>query len=98
VGRISQITIQWGKKNKQYYIQNGWIGNSILWWGIKGSGYTTEIDKAGRYSYEETKKIIQRPEGKAWECKHVDECLSAHKTIIDGQYLDRKKCIRGKKS
>jgi len=85
------------KEDKQFYIQNGWVGNAILWWGIDSKGYTTEIDKAGRYTYEEAKKIIQRPEDKAWECKHVDECLKAHKRIIDGQYLDSKKCLKGRR-
>ena len=82
------------KEDKQFYIQSGWVGNAILWWGIDSKGYTTEIDKAGRYTYEEAKKIIQRPDDKAWECKHVDECLKAHKRIIDGQYLDSKKCLK----
>ena len=85
------------KKEKQYYIQNGYVGNAILWWGIDGKGYTTEINKAGRFDYEAAKNIIQRPQDTAWECNHVDKCLSAHKTIIDGQYLNSKKCLKGRK-
>ena len=85
------------KEDKQYYIQTGWVGNAILWWKIASTGYTTEIDKAGRYTYAEAKGIIQRPEDTAWECKHVDECLIAHKRIIDGQYLDIKHCLKGRK-
>ena len=83
-------------KEKQYYIQNGWIGNAISWWAI-GGGYTTEINKAERFTKEEAKAIIQRPEDKAWECNHVDKCLKAHKLIIDGQYLDPKKCLKGRR-
>ena len=44
------------------------------------------------------KKIIdERPEDKAWEADHVDNCLKAHKEVIDGQYLDVKYRIVGKK-
>ena len=84
-------------KEKEYYIQNGWVGNAILWWAIDSKGYTTEINKAAKYSYEEAKKIIQRPEDRAWECTHIDKCLQAHKTIIDGQFLNYKKCLIGRK-
>ena len=85
------------KEDKLYYIQNGWVGNAILWWGVNSKGYTTEIDKAGKYTYAEAKKIIERPQDMAWECKHVDKTLSAHKKIIDGQYLNVKNCLKGRK-
>ena len=75
---------------EQYYIQNGWVGNVILWWAIDSCGYTTEIDKAGRFSRQEAELRTQRPQDIAWECKHVDECLKARKIVIDGQYLDSK--------
>ena len=32
------------KEDKQFYIQNGWIGNAILWWGIDSKGYTTKLN------------------------------------------------------
>lgn len=83
--------------NKLYYIQNGWVGNAILWWAIDSKGYTTEIDKAGKFTKEQAKEIINRPEDRAWECSHVDSCLEARKTIIDGQYLNIKKCLKGKR-
>ena len=82
---------------KLYYIQNGYIGNAILWWAIDSKGYTTEISKAGKFTHEQAKSIINRPEDKAWECNHVDKCLKAHKTIIDSQYLNPKKCLKGKR-
>lgn len=82
-------------EEKLYYIQNGWIGNSILWWAIDSKGYTTEISKAGKFTEKEALGIITRPEDSAWECDHVDNCLEARKTIIDGQYLNYKFHIRG---
>lgn len=84
-------------KEKLYYIQNGWVGNAVLWWGKDSHGYTTEIDKAGKFTKEETKKIIQRPEDIAWECNHVDANLKAHKLVIDGQYLNQRYKLIGKK-
>jgi len=84
-------------KEKQYYIQNGWVGNSVLWWGIDSKGYTTEIDKAGRFTKQQANSIIQRPEDKAWECNHVDKNLKAHKKTIDCQYLNSKYCLKGRK-
>lgn len=31
------------------------VGNCILWWGHNGGGYTTELEKAGRYTEDEAK-------------------------------------------
>jgi len=73
-----------------YYIQNGYVGNAILWWAIDGKGYTTEISKAGKFTKDEAKKIIQRPQDVAWLCKHVDRNDKAKKTIVDSQYLNRR--------
>lgn len=84
-------------KDKMYYIQNGWVGNAILWWGKDSKGYTTYIQQAGKYTKEQAKEIIKRPEDKAWECSHVDNCIEARKTIIDGQYLNRRYRLIGTK-
>lgn len=80
-----------------YYIQSGFIGNAALWWAIDSKGYTTEIDKAGKFSKEEAKEIINRPQDRAWECSHIDTCIEARKIIIDVQYLNIKKCLKGKR-
>lgn len=82
---------------KLYYIQNGWVGNAILWWAKDSKGYTTEIDKAGKYTKEEVKDIIKRPQDVAWECSHVDNNISARKLVIDGQYLNRRYKLIGNK-
>jgi hypothetical protein len=29
------------------------VGNSVMWWGIDRKGYTTHIDKAGKYTAKE---------------------------------------------
>lgn len=78
-----------------YYIKNGFVGNAVLWWGQDSKGYTTDINKAGRYTKEESLKIIKRPEDTAWECDYIDNNLMARKTIIDMQYLDAVFCNPG---
>ena len=83
---------------KLYYIQNGWVGNAILWWGIDSKGYTTNILEAGKYTKEEAKKIIQRPRDRAWLCSHIDNNEKAKKLVIDYQYLNDRYCLKGKKS
>ena len=35
-----------------YYIQNGYVGNAILWWAENSRGYTTDFTKAGKYTKE----------------------------------------------
>lgn len=84
-------------KEKMYYIQNGYVGNSVLWWAIDSKGYTTEIEKAGKYPKSEAKKIIERPQDIAWECSYIDNNLKARKVIIDGQSLESKKSLKGRK-
>lgn len=81
---------------KLYYIQNGYVGNAILWWGIDSKGYTTDINKAGKYSKEETIKIIQRPQDIAWLCSYIDNNKLAKRTIIDSQYLNKRYRLVGK--
>lgn len=75
--------------NDLYYIQNGFVGNAVSWWGINSNGYTTDLTKAGKYTKEETIIIIRRrPEDRAWSCRYIDNNEKAKKLIIDGQYLD----------
>jgi len=81
---------------EMYYIQNGYVGNAILWWGIDSKGYTTDITKAGKYTKEEAEKIIQRPQDIAWLCEHIDNNEKAKKLTIDIQYLNTNYRLVGK--
>jgi hypothetical protein len=80
---------------RKYYIQNGFVGNSVLWWAEKSNGYTTDIRKAGRYTKEQAENITKRPQDIAWPCSYIDSHTEALKHVIDGQYLDREKSIIG---
>jgi hypothetical protein len=75
---------------KVYYIQHGYVGNAMCWWRKEDKGYTTNILDAGKYLESVAKKQAkQRPEEDViWECDYIDNNIKAHKTIIDGQYLD----------
>lgn len=78
-----------------YYIQNGYVGNAILWWAIDSRGYTTELEKAGKFTKEEAEGIIKRPEDIAWPCDYIDSRTRAHKVIVDSQYLDSSYKVTG---
>lgn len=71
-----------------FYIQNGYVGNSVLWWGKNSNGYTTNINKAGLYTKEEVLKkfVNSREEDVIWESSHVDNNIVKQ---VDGQYLNR---------
>jgi hypothetical protein len=83
-------------KVKEYYIQNGFIGNAAAWWAVDRKGYTTDLRKAGRYTHEEAKEIVQRPQDRAWPCSYIDGHTGAQKLIVDVQYLDRSRALIGK--
>ena len=83
---------------KRYYIQVGLVGNVVLWWGESGKGYTTEFTEAGKYKEDFAKYVTANQlKSKAWLCDYVDKLEKAKKTIIDGQYLDPKKSMKGKR-
>jgi hypothetical protein len=79
-----------------YYIQNGYVGNAVMWWATNRSGYVTDIRQAGRYTEEQMKDITKRPQDIGWPCEYVDALgMPARKEIIDGQHLDQVLCFKG---
>lgn len=83
--------------DQMFYIQNGFVGNAVMWWGIDGHGYTSDFNLAGKYTKEQTMKIIERPQDIAWPCDYIDNHPVAKKTIIDGQYLSKEFRIVGQR-
>lgn len=60
---------------KLYYIRNeGYVGNALVWWAENSKGYTTDIRKAGKYTFEEA------------EYDHIQNILSTEVSI----YLTRR--------
>lgn len=75
-----------------YYIRNeGYIGNALIWWAKDSKGYTSDINKAGKYTEEQARNICKRPEDTAYECDYIDNLTEAHKLIVDSQYVDNSK-------
>lgn len=78
-------------KKEFYYIQNGYVGNAVAWWGINSCGYTTDIEKAGKYSKSDAQSICRdQKEARAWESNYIDKNEEAKKLVIDSQYLKYK--------
>ena len=84
-------------KAKLFYIQNeGFVGNALIWWAIDSHGYTTDIRIAGKYPYEDAKRICVRDEDHAYSVDYIDSLEEAKKVIIDSQYVSSKEEIQFK--
>ena len=86
------------RPEEMFYIKNGYVGNSILWWGKDSSGYTTHFLKAGKYPKDKAIEIINnRPHTDcAWSCWHVDHNIDAHVLTVEIGNLDRDFRLKGK--
>lgn len=63
-----------------FYVQNGFVGNSVCFWRKKSAGYTTEIDNAEMFSKNEIleKFVNGREEDIIWAATHINEIISRH--------------------
>lgn len=70
-----------------FYIQNGYVGNSVMWWGLGGAGYTTNILNAQKYTKEEilSQFVDGRQEDRIWLASHVEKNIKQH---VDAQNLE----------
>ena len=71
-----------------FYIQNGFVGNSILWWALQDRGYTSDIDRAQTYTKAEVLKYFLNNsdrQDKIWCASHVQQHIKKH---VEHQYLD----------
>ena len=82
-----------------YYIQTGYVGNAILWWADNSNGYTAHFLKAGKYTKEETMKILNNGPNQdcGWLCSHVDNHVEAHVMTVESGFLNRDYQIKGEK-
>ncbi len=73
-----------------YLIQDirQYVGNLLLWWGDKSSGYTTNFDLAGRYSKIEAESIMKSHPDRVyiWPLSYIK-----NKTMVavDSQHISR---------
>lgn len=79
------------KDSDMFYVQDSrqYIGNSVLWHGLNGNGYTTDIKNAYKYTKAEILSKFKngRDSDIVWNANHVDSNVSLH---VDAQKLDYK--------
>lgn len=74
-----------------YLLQNetaGYVGNSPLFWKEGGCGYTAEIEKARRFTWQEAGNVIRSTRGthrwKRWKLSDVEKATIR---VVDMQLL-----------
>jgi len=80
-----------------YYIQNtnqGFIGNSIVFWALNSNGYTAKLENAEKFTYEEAKQICNGDphKNKAWSVDYIDNNKGTSR-VTDSQYLEKENII-----
>jgi hypothetical protein len=77
----------------RFYMQNGFVGNDILWWKKGRAGYTTDITQAHIFTKEEAVgQNKMRHEDIPWPAEYIE---ARFKIVIDGQSLDRAEALKG---
>lgn len=75
------------KKRDEYIIQDSrsFAGNICYWWAKDDKGYTTDLDRAERYTFESAKKIcLSRATDKMYLAQSVEFVA---KRTVDSQFL-----------
>jgi hypothetical protein len=72
-----------------FYVQRGYVGNAILFWGLNSSGYTCKLEKAQQYTKQEIiNDFIKRPSNpndRFIPATHIQEIATL---MVDGQHLE----------
>ncbi len=74
-------------EDEMFYVQNGYVGNSVSWWRLENNGYTCDLDKAQKYTRQQILEqfVNGREEDRIWAASHVEQHIRQH---VDSQYLD----------
>ena len=90
--KVREVKIKELPKDKYYYVQDNrnYVGNAVLWWGINGNGYVTDLQKAHKYTWDEIQKFSPRDTDIIWESEHVEKAIRQY---VDMQGLDRNKSL-----
>lgn len=78
-----------------FYIQDtrSFLGNSPVWWGHNGSGYTSNILNAGVYSQEQAvAQHKSRESDVPWPKSYIDKKISV---TVDFQHISIKDALKG---
>ena len=66
--------------DEMYYIQDsrGYVGNSVLWWGLESRGYVCDMRRAQKYTKQQMLEICLdgRETDIPWIASHVEEKIS----------------------
>jgi hypothetical protein len=77
-------------KERQFYIQHGYVGNAMCWWRKGDRGYSTNLSEAGKYpeSVARRQAACRPEEDTAWPVDYINGNKKAHKKVVDSQYCD----------
>jgi hypothetical protein len=76
-------------KPTKYFMWSGdYVGNSLLFWRQGQAGYTTDLDKAHQFEYEEALKI-QSGSNKNHKMIPVNHCLEKATRQVHADHIDR---------
>lgn len=78
---------------EQYYIHSGdYVGNAMLWWALDSKGYTTDLDKAQKFSLDEAKLILNNKRGDvAYSVDYINHRTSK---TVDMQYISPNESLK----
>jgi len=76
--------------DEYYYVQDkrSYVGNAVLWWAQDNRGYTTDLNRAHKYTKQDIVKQFARKRETdiVWRASHVENAVREY---VDGQYLKR---------
>ena len=74
-------------ETEMFYVQNGYVGNAMLFWGLNSSGYTANISKAQKYTRAEVlgRFVGGREQDIIWPASHIDSVVIM---VADGQHTN----------
>lgn len=81
--------------SKLFYIQDtrSWLGNSPVWWGHNGSGYTSKLLDAGVYTEEQAvRQHKARNSDVPWPKDYVD---ARQHVTVDIQRMSLEEALKG---
>lgn len=80
--------------SEKYYLQNGIVGNCVMWWRIGSAGYTSDLLEAQIFKGQELiDRGIRKGQDIPWL---VDDIRKITRVTVDCQNLPRTKARRRK--
>ncbi|MGG4774871.1 hypothetical protein ACLO87_09590 [Paenalcaligenes sp. Me52] len=78
-----------------FYVQDSrsYVGNDMLFWGLNGNGYTTDLRKAQLYTQEQAQSMHNNRETDIpWPKEYID---AKTRPAVDMQYVKRTEALAG---